>query len=462
MPREVQIALVIAVLVVACVSLACLLWTERAARRKSDREKEEMRARLQAVGDVDEAIAKRLTLLEKTKEQAAHGEARVQAQLMQTREEAQAETGRLEAALKRLREEHAFYLAEQTVLDAGLYTPAYAFDISQRYKDELAKVREAQKVQIKAEQAVVADGAMSINGSASEGKKLTGQIGKLMLRAFNGEAEALCAEVRWDNAERMIDRLEKAFDAINRLASRQMLRISRDFFALKLAELRLTHEWQEKLQAEREEQRRLREQMREEERVRREAEKAQREAEQEEERYALALARAKADLVDAHGAEAEKMQAKIEQLEARLAEAQTLKQRAISMAQLTKTGNVYIISNVGSFGEGRFKIGMTRRQDPMERIRELGDASVPFEFDVHAMIATEDAPKLEGILHERFASRRVNWVNERKEFFDVTIAEIAAVVAEYDEEITVVGQSPAKEYRQTLAMKRTGAAAEGK
>ena len=123
------------------------------------------------------------------------------------------------------------------------------------------------------------------------------------------------------------------------------------------------------------------------------------------------------------------------------------------MAQQTKRGHVYVISNIGSFGENIYKIGMTRRLDPMDRIRELGDASVPFPFDVHAIIFSEDAPSLENTLHKAFENKRVNLVNPRKEFFDVTLAEIEAVVHENNASIQFTQIAEARDFRETKAIK---------
>ena len=141
-------------------------------------------------------------------------------------------------------------------------------------------------------------------------------------------------------------------------------------------------------------------------------------------------------------------------MEQRLLEAQANKERATSRAQMTRSGHVYIISNIGSFGEDVYKIGMTRRLDPMDRVRELGDASVPFQFDVHAVIYSENAPTLENALHRAFHHRRVNRVNERKEFFRVTLDEIAEVVRQHHGEIEFTQMAEAKEYRQSLAILR--------
>jgi hypothetical protein len=186
----------------------------------------------------------------------------------------------------------------------------------------------------------------------------------------------------------------------------------------------------------------------------RELERAQQEAEREERQYETALAKARAEFESASVAKQAEMQAKLAELEQMVAEAHANKERAISRAQQTRSGHVYVISNVGSFGANVYKIGMTRRLDPMDRIWELSDASVPFDFDVHAIIYTEDAPGLETELHQRFAARRLNAVNQKKEFFAVTIDEIAGIVRERcgDIELTLIAE--AAEFLQSEAFHR--------
>lgn len=209
---------------------------------------------------------------------------------------------------------------------------------------------------------------------------------------------------------------------------------------------------------EQEEQRIIREQMREEEKALRELEKAKQDAEREERRYQEALEKARRDVESATGNAQQKLFSQIEELQKRLVEAEANKERAISQAQLTKSGHVYIISNIGSFGEDIYKIGMTRRLEPMDRVKELGNASVPFPFDVHAMIFCENAPELESRLHKRFYDRRMNKANERKEFFRVSLEEIVKVVRETDEELKICRSeviftkiAEAADYRKTLA-----------
>lgn len=336
----------------------------------------------------------------------------------------------------------------------GLYKPHYEFDTPDEFKRELDKVNERQKELIRSDRAATFAVAWTIGGSEREGARMQKQYCKLLLRAFNGECDAAVAKVTWNNATKMEERIAKAFDAINQLGGVMQVSISPKYRDLKLEELRLEHELEEKKRAVAEEQRRLREQMREEERAQREAEKAQSEAEAEEERFQKALDKARVELAKSKGEEQQRLNAKLVELEQQLAEAHARSVRAKSMAELTKSGNVYVLSNIGSFGEDIYKIGMTRREKPEDRVKELGDASVPFPFDVHAMIPTEDAPALEHELHQRFADRSVNLVNMRKEFFHVGLGEVEAYVKGRGFTISFMKIAEAREYRESLEMRR--------
>lgn len=365
---------------------------------------------------------------------------------------------RLKKDVERLTREHDELEEEAVLRTSGFYKPIYKFSSSEQFEHRLDELREQQKAMLKEKSAATCRIEWQVNGSKVEGRKQINQTLKLMLRAFNGECDAAVAKVNYKNVKAMEARIEKAADAVNGLAEVQQCSIARGYVLLKLEELRLAYEYEEKLQAERDEQKRIREQMREEEVARREMERAKLEAERDEKRCAEALDKARQEVARAQGAQQEKLNAKIAELEQRLAEAQE-KERAISQAQLTKAGHVYVISNIGSFGENVFKIGMTRRLVPQDRIDELGDASVPFEFDVHAIISTPDAPALENALHRNFASRRLNRVNERKEFFHVSLEEIESAVRTHHGDAELVRVAEAAEYRKTLAMveaERTG------
>lgn len=232
-----------------------------------------------------------------------------------------------------------------------------------------------------------------------------------------------------------------------------MIVISDELINLKIEEIKLKHEYLQKKQEEKEEQKEIRARIREEEKAQREFEKAEKEAELEEKRFQKALERAQKELGLVSGEELEKLNTQIAELQKNLQEAHEAKERAISRAQETKSGHVYIISNIGSFGENIYKIGMTRRLEPMDRVKELGDASVPFRFDLHALIYTQNAPELENLLQKEFDDRRINKVNSRKEYFRVTLDEIEQVIQEkYDKEVEFIKVPEAKEYRETKSI----------
>jgi endo-alpha-1,4-polygalactosaminidase (GH114 family) len=280
------------------------------------------------------------------------------------------------------------------------------------------------------------------------------QYTKLLLRAFNGECEGAIAKVAWNNASKMEERIRKAFSAINELGSVMQVSIADSYMDLKLTELRLEHELEEKKRAVLEEQRKAREQMREQERAQRELDAEKAGAEEEEAQFAKALEKARVDAARAEGAEHARLTSRILELEYELEGARQKRERVSALAELTRAGYVYVLSNIGSFGEGVFKIGLTRRLDPMDRVKELGDASVPFGFDVHAMVYSEDAPALENAFHERFADRNVNPKNLRKEFFRVSIDELQAFATERDLKIAFTKVPEAREYRESRASRQ--------
>lgn len=347
------------------------------------------------------------------------------------------------------------YEEKENMIDYGLYSPSYSFDGSEKYKIKLQEIRAKQKELVKSKNAVYCRTNWSVDGSEKEGKKQTELYHKLMLRAFNGECDSIISGVKWNNANKAIEKIRAEAEAINKIAEKHTSQLTISYIDLKIEELKLKYEYEQKLYDEKEEQRQIREQMKEEERALKELEKAQKDAEKEEERYQKALDEAKSKLVNAHGEELEKLNEKMRVLEQELAEAKEKRERALSMAQQTKAGHVYIISNIGSFGEDVYKIGMTRRLEPMDRVKELGDASVPFEFDVHGMIFSENAPELENLLHKEFNDKRLNMINNRKEFFNVSINDIEEIVKKYDAEVELTKLAEARQYRESIIMRNS-------
>lgn len=360
----------------------------------------------------------------------------------------------------RLKSDEAHYL------EVGYYEPAYGFDDLESYKAELDRIREKQKRMLTGKGAVKqSDFAayayldLNLDGSEIKGATLQRNVQMLMLRAFNGECDSFIARVNYKNIDLMQRRIELSFDQINKLAENWKCKINQRYLQNRLAELKLVYEYEEEKQREKEEQAQIREQIREEEKAAKEAAKAEEDARKEEEKYQRLLRQAQQEAEAASDKDKIKLSARIEELQKRIFEIEE-KKRAISQAMLTKTGHVYIISNVGSFGEDIYKIGMTRRLEPMDRVKELGDASVPFPFDVHAMIRTSNAPALENALHKHFESRRLNLENGRKEFFRVSIDEIRSELEVLREELQIDSElrltllAEAKEFRLSEAKRK--------
>lgn len=464
---------VIAVLA-AALTAACVVLVRQARSQRT------LKQRFARVIDADAEAAR---IVDESRRVADRLRADMESALQQREAESARAVADMQSTLARLESEIATATANRSVLSAeyatakatfdrlsnevhqleenledisfGLYKPHYTFDTPEAFKRELEKVHEKQKELIRSGRAASFAVTWSVGGSQREGAKMQKQYTKLLLRAFNGECDAAVAKVSWNNAAKMEERIEKAFDAINDLGSVMTVSISPEYRDLALAELRLEHELEEKKRAIAEEQRRIREQMRDEERAHREAEKARAEAEAEETRFEKALDKARLELAKSRGEEHQRLNAKILELEKAVAEAQAKSQRAKSLAELTKAGYVYVLSNIGSFGDGVYKIGMTRRIDPMDRVRELGDASVPFPFDVHAMVYSLDAPGLEHAFHQEFADKSVNLVNMRKEFFRVDLAEVERVATQRGLKVSFTKLAEAREFRETLELRRS-------
>lgn len=273
--------------------------------------------------------------------------------------------------------------------------------------------------------------------------------------AFNGKVDSALAKVKHDNFGKIKQEIIDAYALVNHNgAPFRNARILQEYLDTRLDELKWAVATHELRQQELAEQKAIRDQIREEEKARREMEKVIKEAEKEERMLQKALEKARKELASASEEQKQQYEAQLAELEDKLHEAEEKGQRAISMAQQTKRGHVYVISNIGSFGEEVFKVGMTRRLEPMDRVKELGDASVPFSFDVHAMIYSEDAPALEKSLHRIFDSKSVNKINPRKEFFRLPLSDIRkAVETEGVEDVHWTMKAEAAEYRESISIR---------
>ncbi len=339
------------------------------------------------------------------------------------------------------------------MMDYGIYKPHYNFDYSETYKNALANIRTRMKDMVRSKKAATCSQQWTVEGSKQKGKQMVDRQIRLMLRAFNGECDAAVMKVRWNNVNKMEAIIDKAFNDFNKIGEPTALSISTQYKNQRLEELHLAYEHEAKVQDEKEEQRRIREQEREDAKVQKEIQDRIKKSMKEEEVFEKALEKARAELDSVMDEEKETLARQIEELERQLAEAHAAKERALSQAQLTRAGHVYVLSNVGSFGKGVYKIGLTRRLEPLERVKELGDASVPFGFDVHALIYCEDAPALESALHQKFDRHRVNLANTRKEFFKVPLTAIEQEVRKMGQEIEFIRSIEAQELRQTLSLR---------
>lgn len=336
----------------------------------------------------------------------------------------------------------------------GFYTPHYSYTTSEEYQKKLKTIRDEQKEMIKAGTAATGNMNWQVNVSASKGKKMVADMQKLLLRAFNAECDDAIEHVKFNNVEACQKKISASAEAISKLGSMMSIAISQKYISLKLNELFLMHEYQQKKQEEKEEQKRVREELREQAKLQKEIENARRELEKEQTHYQNALSKLNKQFESAGEEEKEMLAEKKAEIMEQLSELDKAIKDVDYRAANQKAGYVYVISNIGAFGEGVYKIGMTRRLDPMDRIDELGDASVPFDFDIHAMIFTEDAPKLEAALHRAFEDKRVNMVNARREFFRVSLDEIKSVIRQnFDKTVEFVDIPDAEQYRQSLLMR---------
>ena len=346
---------------------------------------------------------------------------------------------------KELEEVKQLIEGEYALEEVDLNTlPKYDFANSSLCKDELERIREKAKEMVRNNTAVICKTDWTVNGSISKGKKMINDKIKMNLKSFNNGCDYIISSMKYSTYNSSLNKINKLFNDINRLSTTNDIEITKDYLNLKVEELNLAFVYAELKEEEKEEQRRIREQMREEAKRQAELEEKRKTINKEQQHYENELKRALERNRDAE---------LIRKLRERIAELENSKKDVDKLEATVKAGYVYIISNEGSFGENCYKIGTTRRLNPLDRVDELGNASVPFRFDVHALIFSEDCFELESKLHKIFDAKRVNKVNKRKEFFNVTLDEIVEVVNNQlglNVEFTL--EAIAREYRESKAM----------
>lgn len=326
--------------------------------------------------------------------------------------------------------------------EVGVYRYRHPLTDAVSYQNALTQIDNTIKAMVKKDGgAILATTSWTVNNSVAEGRKMVRDFSKLMLRAFNAEADNLVRGMKPFKLDSALDRLRKTSETIERLGKTMNISVSPAYYQLRVRELELTSDFLEKQAEEKELERAERERMREERKAQQEIERERARLEKERQHYENAL---KSLVTNGDESGAARLREHLEEVDRAL---ENVDYRAANI----RAGYVYVISNIGSFGERMVKIGMTRRLDPMDRIRELSDASVPFNFDVHAVFFSKDAVTIEAEMHARLASVRVNAVNRRREFFRATPSEVRVHLSELAGELLEFTELPeALEYRQSL------------
>lgn len=375
------------------------------------------------------------------------------AELEAKKERLEKEIDKRTSKIDALKKEAVFFEDAITFQEFGLYTPRYDFVTSEEYKEELDHIRDAQKKLIKNDKAIIGATTWTVNGSKSKGNKMIADMKKLFLRAFNSDCEDVISKVKYNNFDMSLKKIHQSANSIEKLGKSMSLKITQKYIDWKEEELTLAFEYQQKKQEEKEAQKAAKAEMREAARLQKEIEAQRKKIEKEQTHYQTAYEKLLKQLEE--NPDNADLLIKKSELENQLKDIDRAIKDIDYREANQRAGYVYIISNIGAFGENVYKIGMTRRLDPQDRVDELGDASVPFNFDVHAMIFSDDAPALETALHKAFEDRKLNMVNTRREFFNVTLDEIKEVVKEnFDKTVEFVDVPDAEQFRVSQKMKR--------
>jgi hypothetical protein len=361
-------------------------------------------------------------------------------QLAQQRDQVAAEVEAKRQELARLAQDIVATSDLAVLQEVGVYQYRHPLENAERYRAALDRLREQIKVTARDGRAIEASSTWTVNNSAAQGRAMVRDLSKLMLRAYNAEAENCVRTMRAGNLSVAVKRLEKAVWAIAKLGQVMSIQVSPGYHQLRIQELELVADYQAKVAEEKEAERAERERLREEA-------KARRELEQERQRLDDLLRK---ELAHYQNLASKGDQQAADQASTKIQEIQQAIDGIAAREANIRAGYVYVISNVGAFGERMVKIGLTRRLDPMQRVSELGDASVPFRFDVHAVVFSDDAVGLENRLHQELAQARVNLVNQRREFFYATPAEVRALLAKHAGHLLdFVDEPEAPEWRQS-------------
>lgn len=410
---------------------------------KKSKEGENLSEELQAKRDEIDNIDEKLQQMEKDKEE----ELKIK---LADKEE---EINNMDQQLKSLQAELALAKEEDELQTYGLYEPHYDFENATAYKEKLDEIRKKQKQSIKDKTAAWGNPNMTLNGDARKGQAMINDNIKQIIRTFNTECDGIIRKVKHSNMEASEKRIRKSYETLNRLNERLGVRIQPKYLNLKIEELHLAYEYEVKKQEEKEMLAEAREREREERKLQQKLEREKNKFNKENDRINKEIEEATQKIQSAADDEKAKLEAEIAKLKAALEKNNEEIEKIDEWKETPGAGYVYIISNIGSFGKDVFKIGVTRRDDPEERIKELSNASVPFKYDSHVFIFSKDAYTLESNLHERFDKQRVNKINRRKEFFNISIDDVKQIVEENKGDVhSFVEEAEAEEYYDSLKM----------
>ena len=335
----------------------------------------------------------------------------------------------------------------------GIYEPKYNFASSLAYKEQLQSIRRFQKEEIKKKTATYFSENWTVDGSKAKGRKMTNDNIKQILRSFNNECEAAINKVKYSNLSSIEKRIQTSYTQLNKMNESVKIAITPNYLDLKLQELYLAFEYEQKKQEEKELLREQREKEREEKALQKELQSKKKVIDKDINHYKKMIDELNEKLKDSSEQAKMALEKEILELQTNIQEKEEEKQELDYRSAHASAGYVYIISNIGAFGKDVVKIGVTRRLDPLERIAELSSASVPFKFDIHALIFSYEAYQLEADLHNYFDNYRVNKINHRKEFFKVPIDKIENKLEEYKNLTIDFNRKPdAEEYYQSISI----------
>ena len=325
----------------------------------------------------------------------------------------------------------------------------YDYKDSKEFNEQLTRIRKKQRIMVKNKEAVVCNTEWEINGSISQGRKLTKDICKLALDSFDDFCDNLIIKLRYSGIKTVKEKILKKYQKINKLLISFNSEISGKYVDLKFEEANLKCKWLMKKEEEKEEIRRREQEIKEQLKLEEEINKAKEKIQYEQTQFNTEIARLQEQLANEQGNKKTIMN-QLKKLQDKLAKLEEKKKDVLNRQINKKAGWVYCISNPSL--DGMMKIGVTRRLDPMDRVNELGSASVPFKFGVHSIIFSEDAFKLEHDLHMAFDNYRVNKVNKQKEFFAVTLDMVKEEVLKHNPTAMFIDNVVVDEYELSKEM----------